>query len=255
WYWSPTCSGHDIFLGKESSCGWSEGWADFFALTVDAHKVGNAVCYDKGIGPCTGIRNTNYFDLENQGWNDGQPQGDTVEGRVAGALYDLFDYANDGYDQIGFGFGSQIWNSARTAPSTFLGFWNNWKARGYEKHASVQSIYQNTIDYDLFPSFNNLPNPTLLQGITYNHAVDLWLYASDPESANWQMTYAFVSSTDTRCGASVDSHYVNFSVQSGWSGSCNVTVRAYDGIKGTNGTFTVNVVPVRGRNYLPFISK
>ncbi len=259
WWWSPTCFGHQMFLAKETKCGWSEGWADFFPIVVNQTLPNNAndTCYDFDIGPCTGAPDQLYFNIETHSRNDNLqqfPWGESVEGRNAGALYDLYDYANDGYDQIGFGF-VPIWNIVKTQPWTIFDFWSSWKATGYEKHFAVQSIYQNTIDYDTAPAFSNLPSSTFLQGITYNNAVDLWLYSSDPESANSQLRYFFVSSTDWRCGASVYDHYVNFAIQPGWVGSCNVTVRVNDGIKNTDGTFIVNVVPIRSRNYLPIIMR
>ncbi|MBI4789943.1 MAG: hypothetical protein HY782_23160 [Chloroflexi bacterium] len=254
WLWNdPACLfGHNIRSATSLACAWSEGWADFFPLVAN----GDA-CYDFGRGPCTGTPNSDHYNLETHSRND-TPQsfawGDAVEGRVAGALYDLLDYTNDGYDQIGFGF-APIWNVVKVAPVNFWSFWSYWKTRGYEKHYALQSIYQNTIDYDTAPSISNLPTLTLLQGITYNHAVDLWPYTDDPESTDSQLTYSFVSATDARCGTNVDSHYVNFAVQPGWSGSCGVTIRTSDNIKATNGTFIVNVVPVRARIYLPFIAK
>ncbi len=144
WYWNSSCWGHDIFVPKEASCGWSEGYADFFALAVNGDR-----CYDKGIGPCTGVQNLDYFDLENQHWGDGQAPGDTVEGRVAGALYDLFDTTNDGpYDTVTYGF-VPIWNIVRTTPTetTFRDFSNSWIAGGHDLRTSLLVFYQNTIDY------------------------------------------------------------------------------------------------------------
>jgi hypothetical protein len=240
WYNSPTCWYHEVFKQSDVSCAWSEGWAEFFAV----------ISGPDGLG---------YIDIETPTWpapGDQRETGETVEGRVAGALYDLWDITNDGWDQIGFGFDPIHAVVFVYTPNRFSQFWDGWKSRGLEKHFAVQSIYQNTIDYDTPPRFNNLPNPTLLQGITYNHAVDLWAYAYDPESANSQLTYAFVSSTDVRCGASVDSHYVNFALQSGWVGSCGVTVRVRDVLnKYADGTFTVTVVPVASRIFLPMILK
>lgn len=88
---------HQMFEKKGQVCAWVEGWSDFFALAVNGDP-----CYDWGIGPCGG----GSENLETPTWPvfpDQRPTGDDVEGRVAGALYDLFDRADDGYDRANFG--------------------------------------------------------------------------------------------------------------------------------------------------------
>lgn len=90
WLWYEfNCFDHDIFSQESVQCAWSEGWADFFAIAVNGD-----VCYDKGVGPCTGIADQQKYDLENHTRNDptndpitGLPWwGDGVEGRVAGTI-------------------------------------------------------------------------------------------------------------------------------------------------------------------------
>jgi len=43
--------------------------------------------------------------------------------------------------------------------------------------------------------------------------------------------------------------------QTGWLGSCDVTVRVSDSIKAVDDTFQVDVVPVRSRVYLPLVMR
>lgn len=69
WYWDSSCWGHDIFVRIDVNCAWSEGWGDFFALAVNGDR-----CYDKGVGPCTGTRDWDYFDLEAHNRNDNGQQ-------------------------------------------------------------------------------------------------------------------------------------------------------------------------------------
>ncbi len=135
---------HSIFTVTDRGCAWTEGWADFFPLPVNGDP-----CYDFRIGPC-GRDGGAFFNLEAQGWGDGRPTGDAVEGRVAGALYDLFDNTNDGYDYIGVGF-SPIWNIIKTGPQEimFHDFWDSWKASGNDQIGALLAFYQNTIDYGL----------------------------------------------------------------------------------------------------------
>ncbi len=144
WWWDSKCWGHAMFasIDDDGNCAWSEGWADFFALLVNGDP-----CYDFGPGPC-GFGGFGFYNLETQNRNDGQAKGDKVEGRVAGALYDLFDNTTDGYDQGFFGF-LPIWNIIATAPpeTKFRDFSNSWIANGYDLRQSLLAFYQNTIDY------------------------------------------------------------------------------------------------------------
>jgi len=106
WLWYEfNCFDHDIFSQESIQCAWSEGWADFFAIAVNGD-----ICYDKDVGPCTGVPDQDKYDLENHTRNDpnalGSWWGDGVEGRVAGTLYDLMDSANESpwYDNSSWGF-------------------------------------------------------------------------------------------------------------------------------------------------------
>jgi hypothetical protein len=183
--------------------------------------------------------------------------GDSVEGRVAGALYDLFDSTNEAsYDSATFSYDSiadiVFQGSVET---TFPGFWNSWMISGQNKHHAVRAIYQNTIDYDTIPRFDPpLPDRIVLRGISYIRYIDLWAYTSDSESADVELTYQITSVTDTRCGISlVDGHWINVIPQAGWLGACDATVRVRDSIKNAYDTFRVTIVPIFGRVYLEII--
>jgi hypothetical protein len=128
WYPNDSCWGHDIWSVKEEKCAWSEGWADFFPLLVN--WVPGDTCYDKGPGPCTGAKNSQYFDLENQGWGDGQAAGRAVEGRVAGALYDLYDGNNEGPFDVATNSFESMWIIMRfrvPAAQTLFDFGDRWR--------------------------------------------------------------------------------------------------------------------------------
>ncbi|MEM3459974.1 MAG: hypothetical protein QXO24_01985 [Candidatus Micrarchaeaceae archaeon] len=255
WWWNPICAmTHNIFVQTDVNCAWSEGWAYFFPLPVNGDP-----CIDFGAGSC-GTNNVPFENLETPTWGDNRPQGHAVEGRVSGALYDLFDNVNEGpFDSATFGF-APIWNIIRNAPTetTFREFWNSWRASGNNQHHAVRAIYQNTIDYDTAPRFNQLlPDRTVLQNFVWNQAIDLWAHSEDDESADAELTWQIIAVTDARCGVSLspDSRYVNIAPQQGWLGSCDVTIRVSDSIKTADDTFRVDVVPVRGRIYLPIILK
>jgi hypothetical protein len=251
--WFTSCANHGMFQSIDQWCGYIEGWADFFPLVVN----GDA-CYDFRTGPCEGVADINYYNLETHARADGKPEGDAVEGRVAGAMYDLFDNANEGFDHATFGF-SPVWSVISTIPvvggSSFTDFWNNWKARGYNQHLAVQAMYQSSIDYDTTPIIANLPDRVALQNQPLIGAVDLWDYSSDQESADPELTWAVLGTTGG-CGASIREHFVDVFPPQNWQGvSCNITVQVSDGIKTGSDTFNVHTVPIVARAYLPLILK
>jgi hypothetical protein len=101
-WWDIGCYNHQLFSQEDVNCAWSEGWADFLPLVVNGDP-----CYDFDAGPCTGGPDIRHFNLEAHSRSDNPqlfPWGDAVEGRVAGALYDLFDNTNEGFDSATFGF-------------------------------------------------------------------------------------------------------------------------------------------------------
>lgn len=76
-------------------------------------------------------------------WDDS----DEVEGRVAGALWDIYDSQDDGYDTFSDGF-TQIWDIVETTTcDTFREFWDAWNTSGYPKQPALLAIFQNTIEY------------------------------------------------------------------------------------------------------------
>jgi len=260
-WWDIGCYNHALFSQEDVNCAWSEGWADFFPLVVNSTLNPHDTCYDFGVGPCAGIPDWDHYNLETHNRNDNPAQfpfGDTVEGRVAGALYDLWDNMNEPiYDSATFGF-DPIADIVFQAPheDTLRKFWDSWKTSGRNKHHAVCAIYQNTIDYDTAPRFDPpLPDRVALQNLSMPHVIDLWDYSTDDESMDTELGWQIINVTDARCGVSLDSHFVNFAPQQGWLGSCDVTLSVSDGIQANTDTFRVTVVPVRGRSFLPIISK
>ena len=92
-------------------------------------------------------------DMENA--RNGTPDwqnGDTVEGRVAGALWDLADTRNEGTDRVGEGIGN-IWTTFQGHTSdTLADFWSHRRADGLDVgNNALGSLFQNTIDYGFRP--------------------------------------------------------------------------------------------------------
>ena len=250
WWWDPPCWDHAPFSQEDDTCAWSEGWADFLPLAVN----GDA-CYDYDEGPCTGNPDERHFNLETHGRGDQFPEGDVVEGRVAGALYDQFDSANEGFDSATFGF-VPITDIAFHGESEdrFSMFWESWKASEQKKHKAVRAIYQNTIDYDGAPLFYlPLPDVTVLQGISYPHIIDLWAFTGDDESTDLELSYQITGVSAWHCEASLDGRWVNVIPQPGWLGQCIVTLRVSDSFKTAEDVFQVTVAPVQSWMHLPLV--
>lgn len=146
-YFPPTACGspHYANVAYDAGCAWTEGWATFLALVTN-----NTPIYYWANG--------DSLDFEGPTW--GTPNwdtGDWVEGRVAGALWDIFDNQEDNDDLYGGGAFAPFWDLMRSYRiDVFTQWWSHWLGRGYDNGSAgpVMSIYQNTMNYRLF----NPPN-------------------------------------------------------------------------------------------------
>ncbi|MFZ3070682.1 MAG: hypothetical protein WA110_06135 [Anaerolineaceae bacterium] len=247
-YWDAGCFHHEVFTEEDEVCAWYEGWADFIPLIVNGDT-----CYDSDNIICSG------YDIEDHGYYDSSEydRGDRVEGRVAGMLYDLFDNENEDFDSTTFGL-IPITEVVFQEPleQTSLYYWGNWQDAGHNKHNSVQTFYQNTIDYDYPPIFNpDLPDRSVLLNHGWSNAIDLWEYSADAESDDWELNWQMINSSNPGCGVSIDAEdYVNIFPQAGFLGSCDITIQVSDSLKTTEDTFRVTVLPIQARVYLPLIT-
>jgi hypothetical protein len=133
-------SPHYINGASHVNCAWTEGWANFFSLAVNNDPVYR---WDSGAS----------LDLENPTgyWEDGE----AVEGRVAGAMWDILDTTNDGFDTYSDGGIANFWDTLyHQNDDNFFQFWQAWTSRGHNRHNAALSIYQNTIDYRYVPPFD-----------------------------------------------------------------------------------------------------
>ena len=139
--WMPptACpSPHYVKSAHNDQCAWREGWANFFALVVNNDPV--------FLWPSGSTLNLETPTWGTSTWDDG----DTVEGRVAAALWDMLDTTDDGSDET---LGSSddfanIWDTLfHQNDNNFSEFWAAWKSRGHDELFPVMAIYQNTIDY------------------------------------------------------------------------------------------------------------
>jgi hypothetical protein len=147
-WWYTGCTQHWVFNPPSNvNCAWAEGWADFLPLPVN-----NSQCYNRfSVNSCQGQVDFDYFNLETHIRGDNPQQfnwGDTVEGRVAGALYDLYDYNNEGFDRKSAGFlpiAQIALDSYQT--TTYYEFFLNWIYSCQDSFASGLTLWWNTISY------------------------------------------------------------------------------------------------------------
>ena len=176
-YFPPSgCTNHWLQNCYDPGCGWTEGWADFFCLAVN----NDPIYKDPGFS----------LDLENHTWgSSGWCNGPSCEGRVAGALWDIMDTRDDGFDIYSWGF-SPIANVVfGSRQDTFADFWSQWQTDGYYSDAS-HCLWQDTID----PGINLRPNapstpigPIHCQtGMSYQYSTS----ADDPREGD-QVKYTF----------------------------------------------------------------
>lgn len=143
-YIPPSMEQHSINLRSNSTTAWAEGWANFLPLAV----------FNDPVFTWSNGTHSADINLETPHWcSSGWDDGDEVEGRVAGALWDIFDPTPDGYDTFSNGF-THIWHLLSTqTDNTFKEFWQEWTAHnesgtpGYPKQPALMAIFQNAIDY------------------------------------------------------------------------------------------------------------
>jgi len=137
-YPAPNCPDpHMIERDSGANCAWVEGFPDWYQAAVfnDPRYVGDGFTVELEA-PTWGT----------QGWDGG----DVVEGRVAGALLDLADSANEPYwDSRTENPHDEIWQTfLRYRSSNFGEFWRQRGQAGFDVGPGPQSaLYQNTIDY------------------------------------------------------------------------------------------------------------
>lgn len=142
WFPPNDCpSPHYINRIGGNNCGWTEGWADFFPLFVNGNPT-----YTWASGAQLNLETPK---LGTYGWDNG----DKVEGRVAGALWDIYDSTNEGTDQITDGVGN-IWytiyhqkDDGHANDNTFAQYWSKLRLRYVSDANAKAALRQNTIYY------------------------------------------------------------------------------------------------------------
>jgi hypothetical protein len=175
----PNCSPHSIPGISSAGCAWTEGFAEWFPASVL-----NDPFYRWPDG--------SSLDLENPTWGSGGwSNGDSVEGRVAGALIDISDFTNEAFwDRYGEGDPGNIWTTfLNNVSDTFSQFWSQRATGGFNtgNTGANGSVYGNTIDYtfrDPLGNYAELTRPTPTpHNYSYNTTSVYWsVFAARPPS-------------------------------------------------------------------------
>jgi len=147
-YWPPGAVGpHEVTTISNANLSWTEGWANAFPLICQSWLKPVEDCwFEWGTGGA--------YDFETCPDCD---RGDACEGRVAGALWDIYDYWNDGYDTFQPEFQTldrflDIWAVLLNQRSdNYRQFYDAWRSMGKDRHLINFCSYQNTIDYNKSP--------------------------------------------------------------------------------------------------------
>jgi hypothetical protein len=157
--WMPTTycpSPHYIQYFSHVNCAWTEGWANFITIAVNDEPV-----YYWASGGSLNLETPSWSTAN---WDDG----DGVEGRVAGGLWDILDAANDGDDTYSDGDLVDIWDTIYHQNDTnYSEYWAAWLSRGHDNSSAgpIMSNFQSTIDYRINPAHDDFADPTTISGI------------------------------------------------------------------------------------------
>ncbi|MET0417415.1 MAG: hypothetical protein ABW022_15495 [Actinoplanes sp.] len=133
---APNCNPHSITAPSSQGCAWREGFAEWFPA-----QIYNDPFFRWADGSSLNLETPTW---DTPGWSNF----DAVEGRVAGAMIDLSDSHNEGFDTYTEGM-YNLWSTFQWHNSgTFQQFWTHRAADGFNVGQSPRSaLHQNTIDY------------------------------------------------------------------------------------------------------------
>ncbi|PXF56269.1 MAG: hypothetical protein C4B59_17160, partial [Candidatus Methanogaster sp.] len=181
------CSdGHYMNGISEPGCAWVEGWAHFMPLAVFGDKYYTDTTYFPRVF------GTDTANLETRNGNLNFPDGDSCEGNVAAALWDIHDDHDEMYDRLSDGF-VNIWHVLEEQDQTgnedtFSDFYDSWCDLGHDKPRANSAIFQNDIDYNRAPGVV-VANPE--PGKVYFGVIHTLTYTTDEDGDVPQMEIWF----------------------------------------------------------------
>lgn len=155
---NPNCNPHSIPGATSQGCAWTEGFAEFIPSVVSNDPT---FYWPSGAS----------LNLENPTWGTyGWDNGDNVEGRVAGALWDMYDTHDDGDDIYSDGGFVNFWDTFYYANNDVMSqFWSSWLSRGHNNSSGgpIMDLYQNTINYRSGPANDDFQNAAIVSSMPY----------------------------------------------------------------------------------------
>lgn len=166
----------------------------------------------------------------------GVADGDAVAARVAGALLDLMDADNEGYDQYTGSF-MEIWDTFATTPiGDFPEFWDTWVSNGLPECEPLTSLYQNTINYNTPPELDPFPNPVEMNEDPENPpAFYMPDRARDAECSFDKLLFDVEGGATSTVSVELrDDGVLEIIPAENWFGEVTVNVRVFDGVDYTS---------------------
>lgn len=202
------------------TCAWVHGWGVFFAAAAQSTPT--------YVSPSAVLNlESPPVDLD---------EGDAVAARVAGALWDLVDAVNDGFDQYTTSFAG-IWAAVASAPlNNFRQFWNAWVAMGSEGEfracEALPSLYQNTINYNTSPVLDPFPDPVAMdEDPTTPPSFDMRTRARDAECPFEKLVFNVEEpATGTVTVDLREDGTLHLIPAKDWNGEVTLDVNVFDGV-------------------------
>jgi Tol biopolymer transport system component len=95
---------------------------------------------------------------------------------------------------------------------------------------------------DAPPTLEGIPDVSLNENGTWDHAIDLWAYASDAQTPVDDLVFSIAGNTDEGCGLSLDGNrYLDISPLYDWYGESDVAIQVSDGQFTATDTFRITV--------------
>ena len=165
------CGDHQLHLRESQECAWVEGFADWYGVAV----FGDPVYRDTVDQTVEQSFDTPTWGSVRQDTGAAWENGDGVEGRIAGAMWDLVDGPGEApWDRYGDGLDG-VWDTfLRNRSTTFNQYWIQRGQNGRNVGPDALAVlFQNTIDYgfrDPLADHRSLTRPTPI--VDHNYRFD-----------------------------------------------------------------------------------
>lgn len=205
-----------IDVETSQTCAWVHGFGLFFATAAQDDPVYVTASERLNVeSPRAGLDN-----------------GDAVSARVAGALWDLQDAFNEGFDQYTGSF-TEIWDVVARAPIySFRDFWDAWVDSGLPQCDPLTSLFQNTINYNTPPELDPFPDPvTMDEDPDPPPSFNMRERARDAECSFEKLLFDIEGAATSTVSVELrDDGHLDIKPAQDWYGEVTANVRVFDGV-------------------------